>query len=128
MSRNLRWIRVLTTTAIALQVLWYLLPGIEIDWLNEDELVILQYGAFGSIINIPEWSYWAFLAANLVVLGLVLVWGRRFRHMLLGFFLLSVLVFVPSGGMVIETGISMTLRDLSNLAIGGIIAMLYFAQ
>ncbi|MDJ0710062.1 MAG: hypothetical protein QNJ14_06720 [Woeseiaceae bacterium] len=118
----------MTIVAIALQVLWYVLPGFEIDFLTEDELIILQYGAYGSIVDLPEWSYWAFLVTTLLVLVLTFALGRKMRHILLGFFLLSILVFVPTGGMVIETGLSMLLRDLGNLAIGAVITMAYLER
>jgi hypothetical protein len=42
--------------------------------------------------------------------------------------LVSILLFVPFGDMVIETGLSMTLGDLTNLLIGGILAVLYLDQ
>lgn len=96
--------------------------------LTEDELTILQYGAYGSQIDLPEWSYWTFLGLTILVLGLTLALGNRMRHVLFGFFLLSILVFVPSGGIVIETGLSMTIRDLGNVAIGGIVALAYFGD
>ena len=119
------WPRAFIFAALILHAAWYLWPTIEVRWLTEDQLTILQYGAFGAAFDMPEWSYWAFLVATFVALGSALLLGRQARHFVLAHFLLSVIVLVPPGGIAIETGSSMAIRDLSNLATGGVIVLLY---
>lgn len=119
------WPRTLILVAMALQAVWYLWPTIEGRWLKEDQLTILQYGAFGTSFDMPIWSYWTFLAATFAALGSALIFGRQARHFVLAFFVLAIVVFVPTGGMAIETGPSMAFRDLSNIATGGVIVLLY---
>ena len=120
------WPRALIITALLLHAAWYVWPMIESEWLTEDQLTILQYGAFGASLDLPEWSYWAFLVATFAALGSALILGRQTRHFVLAYFLLAIFLFVPTGGMAIETGASMALRDLGNIATGGVLMLLYF--
>ena len=116
---------VLAGTTIALHVVWFLLPQVEWRWLSEDELVILSYSGFGSSIPVAAWLSWSFFAATLMVLATCLIAGPKARHLLLAYFIGTLVVFVPFGGIVSETGFSMALRDTSNLLIGAMIAIAY---
>ena len=119
---------VLAGAAIAIQIVWFLLPQVEWRWLSEDELVILSYAAFGSKIDVQPWLSWSFFAASIAILAAFLISGTRLRHLLLIYFVGSLFVFVPFGGIVAETGLSMTLRDLNNLVIGAVLAIAYTAK
>ena len=116
---------VLTSFAIAIQIAWFLLPQLEWRWLSEDELVILSYGAFGSLIDVQPWFSWSFIVVSISVLVAFLVGGTKLRHLLLIFWLGSVFSLVSFGGIVSETGLTMTLRDLSNLIVGAMLAIAY---
>ena len=116
---------VLTGAAIALHIVWFLLPQVEWKWLSEDELVILSYSGFGSLIPVEPWLSWSFFAATLIVLTACLIAGTKVRHLLLAYFVGTLIVFVPFGGIVSETGYSMAMRDISNLIIGAMIAIAY---
>ena len=116
---------VLAGIAVAIQIIWFLLPQAEWRWLSEDELVILSYAAFGSTIDVQPWLSWFFFGVSIAVLIAVLVSGAKMRHLLLVFWIGSLFIFVPFGGIVAETGFSMTLRDLSNIVVGAMLAIAY---
>ena len=123
-SKLLFW---LTVVAIVVHLIWYLLPQFEWRWLSEDQLVILSYSGFGSRLNVQPWLSWSVVGVSMSVLVVFLFLGSRVRHLLLLYWIGSLFVLVPLGGIVAETGFSMVLRDLGHIVVGAMIAIAYMS-
>ena len=120
-SRYLLSPRVLATATLTVTIAWYLLPFVERDWVDSTTLEILSFGGAGASLELPFWTYWVFLTANLLVLAIAIVAPSSASNWLIGFIVLSVVIFVPTGGLSIETGLSAMLRDTGNALFGALI-------
>ena len=119
---------ILTSMAILVHIGWALLPQVEWRWQSEEELVILSYGAYGANLHFQPWVSWVYVVVSTIILGVFLIGGARMRHRLLAFWLASLVVFVSFGGIVSESGLSMTFRDFQNLLIGAMLAIAYTSR
>lgn len=124
-SSNLKISRIgtLVLIAILLQLAWYLLPQLEYRWMSEDAIVLTSYAGLDSQLGLSPWMSWAILAITLSVLFGLFFFESRARYVALLYFALSIILITPLAGMNVETGLSIALRDLSNLVIGAAIAL-----
>ena len=93
--------------------------------MSEETIVLTEYSGFGALIDFPVWFYWANLAVTIVVLALILLYGYRVRYIALAYFVLSILGYVPVAGMNVESGLSMSFRDLLGLIQGAVLVLLF---
>ena len=118
-----RLLRFLCMLLALIQAIWFFLPYIDYRWMTNDQLMILSYGAFGASVEFSLLTYWLYMLLFFASLLAVYLLGRRARYYFAGVVVSGVLLFVGYGGMVIEVGYSMVLRDFSNILIGGVIVL-----
>jgi hypothetical protein len=118
-------IRYTVYAAVVLQLIWFLLPQVEYRWMSDDAIVIMSYAGFESSYDISAVFSWLNLAITVVILLGVLYFPYWWRYLLAIYFVVNILVVVPFAGMVVETGLSMAIRDLLNIAIGLTIAFCF---
>lgn len=119
------WTRNLVWLALSLNLAWFFLPQIEYRWMTEDSIVLSQYSGLDAIFAFPAWLYWVILSINVLVYLLILILGRGVRFLVLAYFVIGTVFYVPVAGMNIETGLSMAIRDLVGICDGAILIMLF---
>jgi hypothetical protein len=103
---------------------WFLIPQIEWRWMSEDALVIASYAGFGASVDMADWMSWLFFALTILINGGLLFFGANWRILFVCYTLLNTLVLLPFLGMTIETGLSVALRDINSIILGGLIVII----
>ena len=103
---------------------WFLLPQIEWRWMSEDALVIVSYAGFGSSVDLAEWMSWLFFALTIVITGGLLFFSAKWRILFVAYTLINAIALLPFLGMTIETGLSVAMRDINSIILGGLIAII----
>lgn len=116
--------RVVVAT-LALYIAWYLLPQVEWRWMSEDAIVLTSYAGLESSLNPAGWMHWTLFGVMIVVLCGLLFFGFKWRLLFAAYILLSTIIIVPIAGMNVETGLSMALRDLSNMLFGALLVIIF---
>lgn len=111
---------------LAVQVVWFLLPQVEWRWLSDDAIVLASYSGLDSQLDFGVWLSWGMLAATLIIAGGLVFFGTRWRYLFILYVALTQLVYVPLSGVNVETALSMTLRDLLNILLGALVALIVF--
>jgi len=119
----MKTLRPLVITTLVLYVVWSLLPQIEWRWLSEDAIVVSSYAGLESVLALEVWMSWVLFGITVAVIAGMLVFGFKWRLPFLCFFAFTILVIAPVSGMNVETGISIALRDATNILIGAIVAL-----
>jgi hypothetical protein len=119
----MKTLRPLVITTLVLYVVWSLLPQIEWRWLSEDAIVVSSYAGLESVLGLEVWMSWVLFGITVAVIAGMVVFGIKWRLPFLCFFAFAILVIAPLSGMNVETGISIALRDATNILIGAIVAL-----
>ena len=119
--------RPLILSAFIVYIAWYLLPHVEWRWMSEDALVVISYSGLESKLGLGIPEAWAMFGVTLVVFIGTFAFGAKWKFVFAGYFLLQILVLAPLAGIVVESGLSIALRDLSSVLIGAVVTHHFLA-
>lgn len=103
------------------------LPYFDAAFLNEDEIKVLAWGGYGSIITYPQWLGWVLTFVWIpIAIGMVFFYpiARKVYVLLTVVFI----VMNPLSGLMVLTGLQAMVYEITTLLDGAILTMAYFTS
>lgn len=96
--------------------------------MSEDAIVLISYSGYESKLGLKVWMSWLLFGVTAVVIAGVVAFDTEWKHPFVGFFVVSMFLNTPLSGMNIESGLSIAIRDITNVLLGVLVAILFLPQ
>ena len=120
--RHLRRFRFLLGSAVVTTFLvWFFFPLLDAKIMTEDELSIVAYHGFGALLAPSAPVAYLYLAAYLISVLLSVAFDRGAYWAFVAVLLYGILISSPMSGLTIESGVSVSIRDLNSILSGAFV-------